>query len=133
MDMATTRTRWNKNLPIKVNVFTWRLRDRLPTRYNLTLRGIDVDLTRCPVCDEGIETSQHLFMECTLASSLWSMVATWWGFADFHKVLRDLIQWGDSVTYNKPIKACFDNSLDSPMPQAVEKHAEKLKKNLKVS
>ncbi|GJT03811.1 reverse transcriptase domain, reverse transcriptase zinc-binding domain protein [Tanacetum coccineum] len=112
MGMATAQTRWNKNLPIKINVFLWLLiRDRLRTRYNLDLRGIDVDSTRCPVCDEEIETSQHLFVECTIASSLWSMVATWWGFADFPKILGDLIQWGDRVTYDKPIKACFDTVI----------------------
>ncbi|GJT45697.1 putative reverse transcriptase domain-containing protein [Tanacetum coccineum] len=109
MGMATAQTCWNKNLAIKINIFSWRLiRDRLPTNFNLDLRGVDVDLTRCPVCDEAIETSQHLFVECTIASSLWSMVATWWGFVDFPKILRDLIQWGDRVTYDKPIKACFD-------------------------
>ncbi|PWA39984.1 hypothetical protein CTI12_AA566940 [Artemisia annua] len=79
MDMATTQTRRNKNLPIKLNVFTWRVtRHRVPTRFNLDLRGIDVDSTRCLVCDEAIEKSQHLFVECTIASSLWSMVATCW-------------------------------------------------------
>ncbi|GKB82119.1 reverse transcriptase domain, reverse transcriptase zinc-binding domain protein [Tanacetum coccineum] len=114
MGMATAQTRWNKNLPIKINVFSWRLiRDRMPTHFNLDLRGIVVDSTRFPVCDEAIETSQHLFVECTIASSLCSMVATWWGFANFPKILGDLIQWGDRVTYNKPIKACFDTVVQT--------------------
>ncbi|PWA42157.1 hypothetical protein CTI12_AA204360 [Artemisia annua] len=114
MDMATAQTRWNKNIPIKINVFSWCLtRDGPPTRFNLDLCDIDVDSTRCPICNEAIETSQHLFTECTIASSLWSMVATWWGFMDFPKVLGDLIQWGDSVTYDKPIKAFFDTVIQT--------------------
>ncbi|GJS86382.1 phospholipase-like protein [Tanacetum coccineum] len=96
MVMTTAQTHWNKNIPIKINVFSWRLiRDRLPTRFNLNLCSIDVHSTRCPVCDEAIKTSQHFFVDCTIASSLWSMVTTWWGFTDIPKILEDLIQWGD--------------------------------------
>ncbi|GJU37903.1 RNA-directed DNA polymerase, eukaryota, reverse transcriptase zinc-binding domain protein [Tanacetum coccineum] len=101
IDMATDQTRWNKNLPIKLNVYSWRLtRDRLPTRFNLDLRGIDVDSIRFPICDDDIETTQHLFVECIITSSLWSMVATWWGPADFSKVLGHLIQWSDQEYEN---------------------------------
>ncbi|GJS73079.1 RNA-directed DNA polymerase, eukaryota, reverse transcriptase zinc-binding domain protein [Tanacetum coccineum] len=78
--LATTEeeTRWNKMLPIKVNINTWRLcLDRLPTRCNLDARGVDLDSTRCPICDEDLESSQHLFLECLVASSLWQMVTTW--------------------------------------------------------
>lgn len=43
--------RWNKDLPIKVIIHSWRLRfDRLPTRFNLDMRGIDLHSTRSPVC-----------------------------------------------------------------------------------
>ncbi|GKA64458.1 reverse transcriptase domain, reverse transcriptase zinc-binding domain protein [Tanacetum coccineum] len=56
--------RWNATLPIKVNIHTWRTTmDRLPTRYNLDVRGIDLDSTRYPVCDGCVETSQHLFID----------------------------------------------------------------------
>ncbi|GJZ86781.1 hypothetical protein Tco_0658391, partial [Tanacetum coccineum] len=35
--------KWNKTLPIKINIHSWRLRkDRLPTRSNLDARGIDL-------------------------------------------------------------------------------------------
>ncbi|GJR77559.1 zinc knuckle CX2CX4HX4C containing protein [Tanacetum coccineum] len=65
--LATTEEeiRWNRILPIKVNINTWRLcLDRLPTRCNLDARGVDLDSTRCPICDEDLESSQHLFVEC---------------------------------------------------------------------
>ncbi|GKD79087.1 RNA-directed DNA polymerase, eukaryota, reverse transcriptase zinc-binding domain protein [Tanacetum coccineum] len=68
-------TRWNKSLPIKINVHTWRLYlDRLPTRCNLDSRGIDLHSFRCPVCDGDIETAQHLFIDCPIASGLWRML-----------------------------------------------------------
>ncbi|GJQ91774.1 cytochrome P450 [Tanacetum coccineum] len=47
---------------------------------------IDADSTRCPVCDEAIGTSQHLHHRLS------SMIATWWGFADFLRALGDVIQ-----------------------------------------
>nr|GEX18532.1 RNA-directed DNA polymerase, eukaryota [Tanacetum cinerariifolium] len=44
---------WINFVPIKVNVFAWKLHlDRLPTRTNLARRGVEVWFTRCPACDE---------------------------------------------------------------------------------
>nr|GEX52610.1 RNA-directed DNA polymerase, eukaryota, reverse transcriptase zinc-binding domain protein [Tanacetum cinerariifolium] len=38
-------TRWIKVIPIKINVFVWRASlDRLPTRLNLSKRGVPLDL-----------------------------------------------------------------------------------------
>ncbi|GJW14260.1 reverse transcriptase domain-containing protein [Tanacetum coccineum] len=54
--------RWNKFLPAKVNILVWRIMNkRVPTRVNLDKRGIDRDFVRCPLCDEDIETEDHLF------------------------------------------------------------------------
>nr|GFC99553.1 RNA-directed DNA polymerase, eukaryota [Tanacetum cinerariifolium] len=42
-------TRWNKLLPKKINIFTWRtLHDRLPSRWNLSRKGIEVTSLNCP-------------------------------------------------------------------------------------
>nr|GEZ86683.1 RNA-directed DNA polymerase, eukaryota, reverse transcriptase zinc-binding domain protein [Tanacetum cinerariifolium] len=38
-----------------------------PTRYNLDIREIDLDFTLCPVCNEAVETDQHLFLDCDIA------------------------------------------------------------------
>nr|GEU55068.1 RNA-directed DNA polymerase, eukaryota [Tanacetum cinerariifolium] len=41
LPMADVPTRWVKNIPIKVNIFAWRLAlDRLPTRANLVQRNV---------------------------------------------------------------------------------------------
>ncbi|GKA47992.1 RNA-directed DNA polymerase, eukaryota, reverse transcriptase zinc-binding domain protein [Tanacetum coccineum] len=71
-------TRWNKSLPIKINVHMWHLYlDRLPTHCNLDSCRIDLHSSRCPVHDGDIETAQHLFIDCPIASGLWHMVIKW--------------------------------------------------------
>ncbi|GJV67278.1 RNA-directed DNA polymerase, eukaryota [Tanacetum coccineum] len=67
------KTRWNKLVPTKINILAWRLiNDRLPTRLNLASRGIDLHSLLCPVCDDNIESAQHLFVHCNLAIHVWS-------------------------------------------------------------
>ncbi|GKD18879.1 RNA-directed DNA polymerase, eukaryota, reverse transcriptase zinc-binding domain protein [Tanacetum coccineum] len=64
--------RWNKALPSKINISSWKiLHKRLPTRFNLDRRGVGLDSTRCPVCDEDIETEEHLFTSCFIATEYW--------------------------------------------------------------
>ncbi|PWA40174.1 RNA-directed DNA polymerase, eukaryota, Reverse transcriptase zinc-binding domain protein [Artemisia annua] len=70
------KIRWNRYLPIKVNIISWRLRlNRLPTRCNLDHRGIDLHTTRCPLCNEDLETSQHIFVDCPIVGDLWNRVS----------------------------------------------------------
>ncbi|GKA80488.1 RNA-directed DNA polymerase, eukaryota, partial [Tanacetum coccineum] len=61
-------TRWVKFIPIKVNVFSWRARrDRLPTRVNLSRRGVLLDSHLCPLCNAAMEDVQHVFFRCDVA------------------------------------------------------------------
>ncbi|XP_071709057.1 uncharacterized protein [Rutidosis leptorrhynchoides] len=51
----------NNLVPKKVEVFIWRvLKRRIPVRTELDKRGIDIDSVRCPLCDDDIETIDHL-------------------------------------------------------------------------
>ena len=98
------KIRWNKLTPIKLNILKWRISlDRIPTRSNLDSRGIDLDSTRCPVCNDEIETSQHLLIDCAIAKSSWILVSRWWGFHDYPKDLPSLIKWADNT--NLPTKS----------------------------
>ncbi|GJQ92237.1 RNA-directed DNA polymerase, eukaryota [Tanacetum coccineum] len=46
-------TRWVKLVPIKVNIIAWKINlDGLPTRLNLSSRGVDIPSILCPVCNE---------------------------------------------------------------------------------
>ncbi|GKD04620.1 zf-CCHC domain-containing protein, partial [Tanacetum coccineum] len=64
-------TRWIKTIPIKVNVFAWKLHlDRLPTRSNLLKRGIQVQSSLCPICNVLQEDTSHLFFSCDVALAI---------------------------------------------------------------
>ncbi|PWA41584.1 reverse transcriptase zinc-binding domain-containing protein [Artemisia annua] len=55
------KVKWNKTLPIKINIHSWRLRkDRLPTRSNLDARGIDIDSLRCPLRGKYGDVKPHV-------------------------------------------------------------------------
>ncbi|GJV67471.1 putative RNA-directed DNA polymerase, eukaryota, reverse transcriptase zinc-binding domain protein [Tanacetum coccineum] len=71
-------TKWNKIVPRKVNIFMWRFMiDRLPHRFNLSSRGIDISTIGCPSCNGNVETSNHIFFDCAVANDIWSNVRNW--------------------------------------------------------
>ena len=79
LEVDVVATRWNRMVPSKVNVFGWRLRlNRLPTKVNLDRRGLDLGSLLCPVCGDDVETVNHNFFTCEVATELWGMVAQWW-------------------------------------------------------
>nr|GEX71129.1 RNA-directed DNA polymerase, eukaryota [Tanacetum cinerariifolium] len=46
----------------EVNVLAWKIKlDALSSRFNISRRGIDIPSLSCPICDDGIETTDHLF------------------------------------------------------------------------
>nr|GFA40518.1 RNA-directed DNA polymerase, eukaryota [Tanacetum cinerariifolium] len=66
-----SKTRWIKYVPIKVNVHAWKVKtDSLPTRFNVSRRGIHIDSIMCAICDKGAETSSHLFFSLIGGMSL---------------------------------------------------------------
>ncbi|GJR59356.1 RNA-directed DNA polymerase, eukaryota [Tanacetum coccineum] len=79
--------RWVNVVPIKINIFAWRISlDRLPTRFNLSFRGIDVSSILCPICSSAGETSSHLLFSCNVARQLLFKIARWWelDIQEFH-------------------------------------------------
>ncbi|GKC61170.1 RNA-directed DNA polymerase, eukaryota, reverse transcriptase zinc-binding domain protein [Tanacetum coccineum] len=102
-------TRWNKSLPIKINVHMWHLYlDRLPTRCNFYSRSIDLHSSRCPIRDGDIKTAQHLFIDCLIASGLWHMVIKWWNLENHLQDLHSLLSWSDTINFMDTAKTCFD-------------------------
>ncbi|GJT03118.1 RNA-directed DNA polymerase, eukaryota [Tanacetum coccineum] len=74
-----SKTRWIKYVPIKVNVHSWKVKkDSLPTRFNVSRRGIDIDSIMCAICDNGVETSRHLFFYCCMARQIVRKITRWW-------------------------------------------------------
>ncbi|GJV65858.1 RNA-directed DNA polymerase, eukaryota [Tanacetum coccineum] len=74
-----TATRWVKTIPIKINVFAWKVCiDRLPTRMNLFRRDVQVPSLLCPICNDAPEDTSHLFFNCALAIDVTRLVCRWW-------------------------------------------------------
>nr|GEU34293.1 RNA-directed DNA polymerase, eukaryota [Tanacetum cinerariifolium] len=72
-------TRWVKVIPIKVNIHAWRVcLDKIPTRLNLSLRGLDIPSILCPLCNLAAKSTSHIFFSCSLARQVWSKVMRWW-------------------------------------------------------
>ncbi|GJT62419.1 RNA-directed DNA polymerase, eukaryota, reverse transcriptase zinc-binding domain protein [Tanacetum coccineum] len=92
LDTANEATRWNRNIPIKVNVFLWRLKlNKLPSRVNLDRRGIVVDSILCPICHGDFETVNHCFFNCVFAKDVWSLLAKWWEL--YIPVCDNIVEW----------------------------------------
>ncbi|GKD14010.1 RNA-directed DNA polymerase, eukaryota [Tanacetum coccineum] len=76
---VSTKTRWIKAMPIKVNVHAWKVRlDCLPTRLNISRRGMDIGFILCPICDTAVESSRHIFFNCNVAKESLRKIARWW-------------------------------------------------------
>ncbi|GJZ88658.1 RNA-directed DNA polymerase, eukaryota [Tanacetum coccineum] len=52
--------------------------DSLPTRFNVSRRGIDIDSIMCAICDNGVETSRHLFFSCCMVRQIVRKITRWW-------------------------------------------------------
>nr|GEZ85377.1 RNA-directed DNA polymerase, eukaryota [Tanacetum cinerariifolium] len=99
---TSSKTRWIKEVPIKVNTHAWKVsldglptrwnisrRDMdissilcplygLPTRWNISRRGMDISSILCPLCELAVETSKHLFFECTVVKDIFRKICNWW-------------------------------------------------------
>ncbi|PWA56032.1 RNA-directed DNA polymerase, eukaryota, Reverse transcriptase zinc-binding domain protein [Artemisia annua] len=103
-------THWNKMLPSKVNILLWRVMNkRIPTRMNLDKRGIDLDTVRCPVCDDDLESEDHIFAKCCIAVDTWRDVLLWWHIPGITITsLDDVLSLADRVPLETKFYQYFD-------------------------
>ncbi|XP_071700605.1 uncharacterized protein [Rutidosis leptorrhynchoides] len=102
----------NKLIPQKIGIFMWRaIKNKLPVRSELDKRGIDLHSTRCPVCDEDIESLQHILLKCKVASEVWELIRKWWNF--------DMIRFVSIPELSKASSPSRSSSIDSFIWQAV--------------
>jgi len=72
---------WHSKVHVKVSILAWLLlRDRVLTKDNLLGRDIITGAnTSCLAGCGQVETTQHLFLQCDISSSLWQQVRSWVG------------------------------------------------------
>jgi len=59
-------------------VCCWRvIIDRLPTRMNLSGRGVAIGNQICPMCLEEVETTKYLFFLCKVAQLVYDVSDRW--------------------------------------------------------
>nr|GEW04072.1 RNA-directed DNA polymerase, eukaryota, reverse transcriptase zinc-binding domain protein [Tanacetum cinerariifolium] len=89
---VSSKTRWVNYVPIKVNVNAWKVKfDALPTRFNLSRRGIHIDSIVCVICDKEVETSWHLFFSCCVVRQMIRLIIRWWDVP--HEEFDDYDDW----------------------------------------
>ncbi|GKC79333.1 RNA-directed DNA polymerase, eukaryota [Tanacetum coccineum] len=117
------KTRWIRYVPNKVNTFAWKvMTNSLPTRFNISRRGIDIESLSCVNCDVGIETNDHLFFACNTAKKISKLINRWWDvpFMDINSY-GEWRSWIDNVKLPKKNKSMFQvfDDFSSSFPALV--------------
>ncbi|XP_021986317.1 uncharacterized protein LOC110882654 [Helianthus annuus] len=69
---------WNRWVPSKVNIFSWRVvLGRIPVKEELAKRGVVLHNSVCPMCNINIETVDHLVCNCNMSKVIWWNVLAW--------------------------------------------------------
>ncbi|GJW73088.1 RNA-directed DNA polymerase, eukaryota [Tanacetum coccineum] len=110
LSMEDAPTRWVKLVPIKINIFAWRLfLDKLPTRLNISLRGVEISSILFPICNASVESSSHLLFSCPFAHQVRSKVFRWWGLDDHDFSSYDAwLLWLKSIRMSSSLKVVFE-------------------------
>nr|GEW56601.1 putative reverse transcriptase domain-containing protein [Tanacetum cinerariifolium] len=91
-------TRWVKEIPIKINVFAWKVqKDKLPMRFNLSRVGVDIQSIVCPICEAGVETMDHLLFSCSMAREVLVKLKRWWNISS-----PDYRSYNECVCFSQP-------------------------------
>nr|GFA53158.1 hypothetical protein [Tanacetum cinerariifolium] len=79
LSKGISKTRWIKEVPIKINVHAWKvIHDCLPTRFNISRRGIEIESILCPMYECSVESSMHLLFSCKMISDVMRTITRWW-------------------------------------------------------
>nr|GEU33239.1 retrovirus-related Pol polyprotein from transposon TNT 1-94 [Tanacetum cinerariifolium] len=107
---AEVPTWWIKSIPIKINIFAWKLcLDRLPTRVNLAKRNMAVASLLFPLCDSSMKDAAHLFLRCDMAKDVMFLVSRWWDLED-HRFgsFQEWLAWFNSIRLGAKSKGVLE-------------------------
>nr|GEZ40532.1 hypothetical protein [Tanacetum cinerariifolium] len=104
-------TRWSKYVPIKINVFAWRVAlDHLPTRTNLLQRGVSVEDLLCPTCHSTQEDLSHVLFSYEVAAAVIRLVCQWWNVdRDYFSSYLDWVSWFKDIRMQSKIKSVLED------------------------
>jgi hypothetical protein len=114
-NITWAKTIWSPDIPPSKSLLVWRLmHNKVPTDDNLMTRGIHSP-SMCSSCNSQVESSFHLFFECTFAMKLWnwlfSIINIYIQFTSVHDVWSLLDRnWSPQCTL--VIKACLINIIN---------------------
>nr|GEV93681.1 RNA-directed DNA polymerase, eukaryota [Tanacetum cinerariifolium] len=94
-----SKTRWIKEVPIKINVHAWKvIHNCLPTRFNISRRCIEIESILCPMSECSVESSRHLFISCKMISDVMRKITRWWDL-EYRETnsFEDWCQWISSI------------------------------------
>nr|GEV00798.1 RNA-directed DNA polymerase, eukaryota [Tanacetum cinerariifolium] len=96
---GTTKTRWIKVVPMKINIHAWKVKhDCLPTRVNISRRGMEIESMLCPMCNNAVESSKHLFFSCHFISEIMHNITRCWDM-DYMEInsFEEWLEWVSSI------------------------------------
>ncbi|GJZ58355.1 putative reverse transcriptase, RNA-dependent DNA polymerase [Tanacetum coccineum] len=113
----------NSSIP-KFFVFSW-----LPTRVNLSRRGVLLDSHLCPLCNAAMEDVQHVFFRCDVTRVVLRKICRWWDL-DWQEIcsFSDWDAWFLSFRLSSRLKSILEAKEIASLKKRV-KQLEKRKKS----
>ncbi|XP_076925313.1 uncharacterized protein LOC143588091 [Bidens hawaiensis] len=72
---------WETWVAIKINYFVWTfLQNKISVAPNLIARGMPLLWSNCRVCALEVESTKHVFLDCTQAKATWRLISLWCGW-----------------------------------------------------
>nr|GEU80442.1 ribonuclease H-like domain-containing protein [Tanacetum cinerariifolium] len=107
---VSSKFSWRKMVPIKVNFLAWKVKlDVLPTRFNLSKKGLDINSILCPICENHAKSSSHLFFACSMTRDIFRNIASWWDIKSPHvSSFEEWEMWTSSLTLSSRRKQILE-------------------------
>ncbi|KAL7597976.1 hypothetical protein Lser_V15G26000 [Lactuca serriola] len=102
---------WSKSIPLKIRCFIWRaVLDRLPVAMNLARRGVSLESSTCPLCNNDQESRDHLLIKCEVATEARAWILKWCGisvtsFDNVGELINFAATWGSCSKRRKRLNA----------------------------
>nr|GEZ41557.1 RNA-directed DNA polymerase, eukaryota [Tanacetum cinerariifolium] len=107
---VSSKTCWIKAVPIKVNVHAWKVKlNGLPTRLNISRRGIDIESILYLMCGKAVESTSHIFFTCQISKEILRMISRWWDI-DYMEIsyYEEWLDWILNIRLSVKSKKLFE-------------------------